>query len=107
MRALQLATWTRLGDFHPEAAHLAAFAAWPRLDVAALRALLVKRCRTDIPVGDRDEWDRYLTGKRRDAAALTAAIADAEADINARVYRLFDLSPADIALIEATIAGQY
>jgi hypothetical protein len=66
-----------------------------------------KRCKTDIAVGERDEWDRYLATARADAAALRAKIADAEAEINARVYRLFDLSADDIALIEDTIAGQY
>ncbi len=97
----------RIGDLHPEAAHIAAFADWPSLSFDALRALLKKRCKTDIPVGERDQWDRYLAEKRAEAAALAAAIADAEAEINARVYRLFDLSADDIALIEATIAWQY
>jgi len=30
---------------------------------------------------------------------LTRALADAEAELNARVYRLFDLKPAEIALL--------
>jgi len=50
---------------------------------------------------------RYLAARRAEAAALAARIADAAAEINARVYRLFDLSKNDIGLIEATIAGQY
>lgn len=97
----------RLGDIHAEAAAINAFAGWPALSFAELRALLVKRCKTDIPVGERDQWERYLAEKRAEAAALAARIAEAEAEINARVYRLFDLSKDDIALIEATIAGQY
>ena len=108
MRADLTATvHARLGDLHPSAAILSAFAAWPSLSFADLRALFVKRCKTDIAVGERDQWERYLAQNRAEAAALAAKIADAEAEINARVYRLFDLSKADIALIEATIAGQY
>jgi type I restriction-modification system DNA methylase subunit len=97
----------RLGDLHESAARLPAFADWPRLDFAGLRALLVKRCKTDIPVGERDQWERYLAEKRAEVAALAARIADAEAEINDRVYRLFALSRDDIALIEDSIAGHY
>lgn len=105
--SLVLAVHARLGDIHAEAAVIPAFGNWPSMTFTALRALLVKRCKTDIPVNERDQWERYLAEKRAAVAALTATIADAEAEINARVYRLFDLSKADIALIEATIAGQY
>lgn len=97
----------RFGDIHHAAARLPAFADWPNLDNAAFRALLVKRCKTDIPVGERDQWERYLADRRAEAAALTARIAAAEAEINDRVYRLFDLSKDDIALIEDSIAGHY
>ena len=77
------------------------------MDFSTFRNEMKRRCKTDIPVNERDQWERYLAEKRAAVAALTATIADAEAEINARVYRLFDLSKADIALIEATIAGQY
>lgn len=38
---------------------------------------------------------------------LTAEIETAERDIDATVYRLFDLTPDEIALLEASLAGQY
>lgn len=97
----------RLGDLHEAAARLSAFADWSKLDFAAFRTLLVKRCKTDIPVGERDQWERYLAEKRAEVAVLAARIADAEAEINARVYALFSLSKDDIDLIEESIAGHY
>jgi hypothetical protein len=36
---------------------------------------------------------------------LSRSIADAEAEINQRVYRLFDLSPEEIALLEQSVAS--
>ena len=93
----------RLGDLHPSAAKLFAFAAWPSLTFPQLRALLVKRCKTDIPVSERDQWERYLTDRRGEAVRLTALVAAAEAEIDDRVYRLFGLSREEISLIEETI----
>lgn len=100
-------TQRRFGDLHETAARLSTFADWPNLDFAAFRTLLQKRCKTDIPVSERDQWERYLADRRAEAAALSARIAAAEAEINDRVYRLFDLSKDDIALIEDSIAGHY
>lgn len=93
----------RLADLDPRIAHIAAFAAWPKLSFADLRALLAKRLKIDVPVGERDAWDRYLADKRAEAAALAATIADGESEIDDRVYHLFDLSHDDIALIADSI----
>lgn len=97
----------RLSDISPAIRTIRAFHAWPDLDFAGLRALIVKRCKTDIPPGERDDWERWFAGKRAEAAALRAAIAAAEAEINDRVYRLFGLDADEIALIEESLAGQY
>jgi len=105
--ALEKAVHHRLGDIAPAAAHLGAFRKWPSLDFAALRALFQKRLKQDIPVGERDQWDRYLTARRAEHAALAARIADAEAELNARVDALFGLTRDETALIAETLAGQY
>jgi type I restriction-modification system DNA methylase subunit len=105
--ALRIAVHARLADINPAIPTIAAFENWPALDFPTLRALIQKRCKADIPVNERDAWDRYLTEKRAEAATLASRIADAEAEINDRTYRLFDLSSDDIALIEDSIAGQY
>ena len=97
----------RLSDIASIIRGIGAFRAWPDLDFAALRALIVKRCKTDILLGERDDWERWYEGKRAEAVALRAAIADAEAEINDRVYRLFDLKPDQIALIDESLRGQY
>ena len=38
---------------------------------------------------------------------LTAEIAEAEREIDAIVYRLFDLTAEEIALLESSLTGQY
>ncbi len=48
-----------------------------------------------------DEWEPYLNDKRAAVAKLTQQLAEAE--INARVYKLFDLTPAEIALLQREV----
>jgi type I restriction-modification system DNA methylase subunit len=100
-------TLHRLADLHRSIPTITAFRDWPSLDFAALRTLLQKRCKTDIGVSERDAWESWFNDKKREAAALQARITDAEAEINVRVYRLFDLNSDDIAVIEDALAGQY
>jgi len=50
-----------------------------------------------------DEWESYLTEQRAHQTRLTAALTTAEADLNARVYRLFDLTPDEIKLLEKEV----
>lgn len=67
----------------------------------------LKRLRIDIPVNERDEWERYFNTRRAEVAVLSARIADAESEINDRVYSLFDLDRDEIASIEEEIECQY
>lgn len=107
LHSLEVATLHRLADIAPAIATTAAFRAWPELDFAQLRALIAKRCKTDIAPGERDDWERWYAGKRAEAAALRSRIADAEAEINARTFALFGLDADEIQLIENSLAGQY
>jgi hypothetical protein len=50
-----------------------------------------------------DEWDPYLRDKNAEHDALTKQLADAEAEINDRVYRLFDLTKDEIALLQREV----
>ncbi|MDZ4686108.1 MAG: N-6 DNA methylase [Planctomycetaceae bacterium] len=50
-----------------------------------------------------DEWEPYLAEKRAAVDALTRQLADAEAEINDRVYRLFALTPGEIALLQREV----
>ena len=80
---------------------------WFELDFSAFRSMIKTVFGAEIPVSDRDEWERYFNARKAEVSGLSARIADAEGEINDRVYRLFDLNRDEIALIEEEIAGQY
>ncbi len=50
-----------------------------------------------------DEWEPYLTEKRGEIESLAKQLADAEAEINERVYKLFQLTPADVKLLQREV----
>jgi hypothetical protein len=50
-----------------------------------------------------DEWEPYLAEKRGEVERLSSELAAAEAEINDRVYRLFNLTPTDIALLQKEV----
>lgn len=50
-----------------------------------------------------DEWEPYLTEKRAEQTRLTRALQDAEAELNDRVYRLFQLTPEEIQLLQREV----
>jgi hypothetical protein len=50
-----------------------------------------------------DEWEPYLAGKKADVDALRRQLADAEAEINDRVYRLFSLATDEIKLLQREV----
>src|ERR1035441_1307454 len=50
-----------------------------------------------------DEWEPYLQEKRDENARLTRALADAEAELNDRVYRLFGLAGEEINLLQTEV----
>lgn len=50
-----------------------------------------------------DEWEPYLKEKRADVDALRRKLADAEAEINERVYRLFALTADEVALLKQEV----
>ena len=80
---------------------------WWTLDFAAFRAEAKRALHADIPVKERGEWEAYLGKHSAEVRALDAEIEKAEREIDAIVYRLFDLTADEIALLEASLAGQY
>jgi hypothetical protein len=80
---------------------------WWELDFSAFRAEVKRVFRADIPVKERGDWEAYLAESADEVRRLTSVIADAEGEIDAIVYRLFDLTADEVRLLEDSIAGQY
>ena len=48
-------------------------------------------------------WEPYLKEKRADVDKLRRQLAEAEGEINERVYKLFQLTPNEIALLKREV----
>ena len=79
---------------------------WWTLDFTAFREEVKRVFRTEIPVNERGEWETYLAKHSAQVRKLDDEIIKAERDVDTIVYRLFDLTPDEIALLEASIEGQ-
>lgn len=104
LEQLVRATLHRLSDIDARVASTAAMRNWPAMTFADLQATLAKRFKATIPIAKRDEWERWFEGKRAEAAGLVERIVAAEAKIDARVYRLFGMTPTEIAAVEDALA---
>ncbi|MFL6721842.1 MAG: Eco57I restriction-modification methylase domain-containing protein [Sphingomonas sp.] len=107
LAALVKQTLHRLADIAPSIETMASFRTWPNQDFTQLRLAIVKRLRTDFPISERDEWERWYENKRLEATAMRQHIANAEAEISQRAYSMFALTTDEIALIEEALEGQY
>jgi hypothetical protein len=81
--------------------------AWWQLDFPAFREEIRKVFKREIALKERDDWEEWLQEQRRRHERHTAAIVAGETELNAHVYRLFDLNAEEIALIEASTKYQY
>ena len=81
--------------------------AWWDLDFPTFRAELHKVFKRDIPLKQRDDWDEWLQSRRAEHAARTESIVRLETELNARVYTLFDLTRAEITIIEESTKYKY
>ena len=77
---------------------------WHDLDFASLRAEVERVFHAEIPVRKPAEWEKYLAESAAEVNRLTAEIKTAEREIDAIVYKLFDLTEDEIALLESSIA---
>jgi hypothetical protein len=50
-----------------------------------------------------DEWEPYIAEKRGEVEQLYRELADAEAELNRRVYQLFDLTSDEIKLLQREV----
>ena len=76
---------------------------WWGLDFSRFRAETKRLYGTEIPVKERAEWEGYLRDNGARVHALTAEIEAAEREIDAIVYRLFDLTSDEIKLLAGSI----
>ncbi|WP_349365849.1 MAG: DNA methyltransferase [Nitratireductor rhodophyticola] len=76
---------------------------WLLPDFAAFRAEVKKCFKADISLSERSDWEDWIARDRAEIARLSAEIAANEKKINEIVYRLFDLTAEEIALLEANI----
>lgn len=76
---------------------------WELPDFAAFQKEVKKTLKADIPLKERNEWESWISETRSQINALSAQIQSIEDEINAAVYELFDLTPDEIALLEANI----
>ncbi len=80
---------------------------WWELDFPALREQVRKAFRQDIPVKERKDWEDWLATQRAAHQQHTADIVQLETDLNAEVYALFDLTPAEIRTVEESTQYAY
>lgn len=80
---------------------------WWKLDFKAFQSEIKKAFKSDIPLKQRNEWERFLRDEGEKVRRLTAEIEQAEREIDAIVYKLFGLTDDEIALLESSLAGQY
>ena len=80
---------------------------WWMLDFAQFRDEVKRVFRADIAVNERAEWEGYLAKNTAEVRKLDAEIEKAEREIDAIVYRLFELTPEEIKLLEDSVAGKY
>lgn len=76
---------------------------WALPDFAAFRAEVKKTLKADIPLAERTEWEDWMARDKAENARLSAEIKANEDRINQIVYRLFDLTPDEIALLETKV----
>lgn len=76
---------------------------WALSSFSAFRTEVKKVFKTDIPLTERSDWEDWIDRDRAEINRLSAEVADAERRIDRIVYGLFDLTPEEIELLEASI----
>jgi TaqI-like C-terminal specificity domain len=79
---------------------------WKLENFAAFRAEVKKVFKADIPLKERSDWQDLFSKGKAEIEKLSTEIKRNEAEINTIVYKLFDLTPDEIALLENSIGAR-
>ena len=81
--------------------------AWWNLDFPGFMAEVRKVFKREIPLRQRDDWEEWLASRRAEHEQRTAEIVRLETQLNEHVYALFDLSTAEIKIVEDSTKYRY
>jgi len=76
---------------------------WEFADFAAFQKEVRKCFKADIPLTERNDWEDWMIRDKAEINRLSAIINQSETEINKQVYQLFNLTPEEITLLEASI----
>jgi hypothetical protein len=96
-----------LAQFAPDKTLNLKLTAWWELSFAAFRQQVKKIFKHDIPLTERDEWETWFQQRRAQHRHYADEIIRRETELNERVYRLFELIPAEVKIIEESTKYGY
>ena len=74
---------------------------WWLLDFSDLQKQIKNQFKKAIPLAERNDWQDYFEDGKAQITALNRQIAQYETELNQEVFRLFNLTPEEIFLIES------
>jgi len=104
--ALQEQVRNRIHDIAPEGREYklnGKLKSWWELDFKEFQKQIKSIFKRELKLSERDEWEDYLKGKRKKVEELNNTLNKIENDLNTEVYKLFDLTPDEIKLIEENV----
>lgn len=72
---------------------------WFELDYASFLKELKKK-KVKLSLSEKAEWEGYFLSEQQKAQALHNQITKTDQEIDAMVYRLYELSEEEIAIVE-------
>jgi len=76
---------------------------WWELDFSSLQSEIKKSFKGSIPLAERNDWQDYFESEQTKRQQLQAKVTLLEDELNQEVYKLFNLTPDEIGLIEAEV----
>ena len=104
--ALQEQVRNRIHDIAPEGRQYdlnGKLKSWWTLDFKEFQAQVKAVFKRELSLKERDEWEEYLNDKRKSVDELSQKLTSLENDLNNEVYKIFALTPDEIALIEDNV----